>query len=240
MFDGTKHYYYSNAGTKGSVIINDIEPKTNVLDEAYMNSGDQRAYGYFNEKLRIDAILEKATSASVRAKYDDDTHIVKCYVVDAKTPYGKYVVSFDPSHDYNICELEQTIEPGDIGEGGVYKTCKSHAHYNVKEFKQLGATWYPWQAHVSEQLTMTGTSPGMSSSIEVEIQRKELVINPDFDGLKAFSLSEIKDGAAVSIPGKADVPFTWRHGQAHADVDENVVRTIDQTVQPKNATTKSQ
>ena len=166
---------------------------------------------------RIDSILSKADSLSSREKTESIAGC-ECYVIDAATKRGGYTVWIDPNHGYNIAKVQVQRKTGDlIGDGQYQKTDMSFSLENVR-FEEINDVWVPMQADM-QQIENDG-----AKTTKWHHKRTQIILNPDFQALKAFVPDDIPDGTKVLFPGEYGTEYKWQNGAPVAQVKSNVER----------------
>lgn len=173
--------------------------------------------GYFyGDYERVDSILQDADTISVR----DNTQSVggsDCYVIDAVTKHGRYMLWIDPEHGYNIAKAIARKTRGDLFSHGILKA-KERIYFTLKNvhFEKIDDVWVPIEA---DTYSSRNWSKGEFWKSSGHIKRTEFILNPDHDALGSFLPDDIRDGAKISyINGVRTRGYTWRNG---GPVDEN-------------------
>jgi len=196
----------------GTVIIN-RSSEYRIPDRILPNSGDGRAMGYcFGDGIRVDSILRKADTISVRDKTE---HISgsKCYVIDAETKRGKYTLWIDPKHGYSLAKAEVRRREGDLSQGRpLPKGTLSSSLENVR-FEEVDGVWVPMEWDI--KTTANWLNDYLISKIHDK--RMAITLNPDHEALGSFVPNDIKNGARVFVIGVRGIKYTWQDGQV---VDE--------------------
>ena len=219
LWDGKSFLSYARdeRNDLGSVIIN-RSSKYRTPDKILANSGDGTAMGYcFGDGIRVDSILRKADTISVRDKTE---HISgsECYVIDAETKRGKYKLWIDPKHGYNLAKAEVRRREGDLSQGRpIPKGTLSFFLENVR-FEKVDGVWVPMEWDIK----VTAKWPDKYLISKTHDKRTAITLNPDHDALGSFVPDDIKNGAKVYIQQVPGVHYTWQDGQV-VDKDGRVI-----------------
>jgi RNA polymerase sigma factor (sigma-70 family) len=218
IFDGKQYAFVASAlGQRPSATLDvrDVRVKE-VIDK---REGSDLAGTTYAAQVEM---LKTAAAHEIRAEYDRDG-AVKAWVVDADTPGGKLVIGFDPGRGYNITTLQETIRDGkDTFEGKIVNGGSREIGYDVIEFKQIKDRWVPWHWAASVNIRTKAGGGEYQEKKEIDVQRLEWALNPDFETLRVFTLDAIKEGARVTFisgPGPATIG-TWRNGKFQANPNQ--------------------
>ena len=214
MWDGKSFLSYARdkRNDLGSVIINKSLKKTrrNIL----ASSADGIAMGYcFGDYIRVDSILRKADTISVRDKTE---HISgsECYVIDAESKYGKHTLWIDPKHGYNLAKAEVRKRKGDLSQGRpIPRGTLSSSLENVR-FEKVDGVWVPMEWDINQ------TTYWLDDYIigKSHNKRTAITLNPDHEALGSFVPDDIKNGAKGYIRQAPGIYYIWQDGKV---VDEN-------------------
>jgi hypothetical protein len=138
-----------------------------------------------------------------------------CYVLEAQTQTGDYIVWLDPTRGYNIARallqqhfghLRPNGRPFEKGESGVYTLEKVR-------WEQRQGLWVPVEATGGQ----IDTAPGKAVSRQTwHFTLTRFALNPDHTALGSFVPDDIRDGAKFTLTGARgkDVRGTWQKGRA--------------------------
>ncbi|MCU0784838.1 MAG: hypothetical protein MUF81_12510 [Verrucomicrobia bacterium] len=170
-----------------------------------------QCFGYLlGDVERYDRIIRKAGPARVsvkKASLDEADH----YVIDAITPNGKYEIWLNPAKGYHFSKAVVVRKPGDLFMGHYVVelgTSKNSVVENTK-FVKAQDLWVPLEARARMDDTLPG---GGYYKASYEIKLESILINPNHEALKSFSIDDIKDGARASIHGKPGF-YSWQKGR---------------------------
>ncbi len=175
----------------------------------------------YDERHRIDLILKKAESLSLRARTENITGS-ECYVIDSETNFGRIALWIDPAHGYNIARAEYKSKPrSPLFNGTITNQSVTSCLENV-HFKKIDGKWVPVEMDFSQNIQY---DPDSHSNEKYHHKVTEIVLNPDHDALGSFDNPlenpkndpELKNGTQVRISG-VRTKFTWHDGKV---VDSN-------------------
>jgi RNA polymerase sigma factor (sigma-70 family) len=164
---------------------------------------------------RFDFILKNlATDISVRGK-TEDVNGSQCYVIDAETKKGKYVIWLDPAHGYNIAKAEVTRTGGNLRNGNdppIKTGDKEYRSMSNVKFRQIDGIWIPVEADIYYNYNLTAEF-GYTYWEKIHHKVIDFKINPDHDALGSFRLDDIPNGATVRFIDSLNTPYTWNDGK---------------------------
>jgi len=141
---------------------------------------------------RIDSILRKADNISLRQKTEQVGNS-QCYVIDAVTKRGKYMVWIDPEHGYNIAKIELQKRKGDlIGSSERVKIGVLFLLKNVR-FEKTDDVWVPVEADMKQY------QDDHISIIKWHHKRTKMTLNPDHNALGSFVPDDIPEGTKEKL-----------------------------------------
>jgi hypothetical protein len=218
LWDGKSFLSYARdkRNDLGSVIINrSLKKRENIL----ANSGDGIAMGYcFGDYIRVDSILRKADTISVRDKTEQISGS-ECYVIEAETKYGKHTLWIDPKHGYNLAKVLVRRRKGDLSQGRpIPRGTLSSSLENVR-FEKVDGVWVPMEWDI--KLRAYWLDDYLIS--KTHDKRTAITLNPDHEALGSFVPDDIKNGAKVYIQQVPGVHYIWQDGKV---VDEKG-RTVE-------------
>ena len=175
---------------------------------------------------RIDSILRKSNSLSVRSDLDL-VGSVECYVIDAVSRHGTYTIWLDPEHGYGIAKAIVRKGPEDLRWGRPRRDSVDNSIevlQNVR-FECVNGIWFPMEfewlsTEESKDRTLSGCTQYKVTYLDA---------NPDHNDLGSFRLDklDIQDGTRVKIPEAPGIRYVWQNGKIVADIDEYVIEEID-------------
>lgn len=141
---------------------------------------------------RIDSILRKADKISLRQKTEKVGNS-QCYVIDAVTKRGKYMVWIDPEHGYNIAKIELQKRKGDlIGSSERVEIGMLFLLENVR-FEKTNDVWVPVEADMKQY------QDDRISIIKWHHKRTKMTLNPDHNALGSFVPDDIPEGTKEKL-----------------------------------------
>ena len=182
--DGKKTYWHArrvgDPSVKGRVGYNDARPRKAVF---YL-SADAPILGFFRIEERLDSVLRQANQIAVRPK-TETIGGSECYVIDARTKYGKYSIWLDPEHGYHPAKVETKATEGDehAHERIVPKGLVKLGYLKNVRFEKIDGIWVPMEADVGIHNTH---EPDTFVKDDTHFKRTKIVLNPDHDKLGSF------------------------------------------------------
>ena len=216
LWDGETFFQYGGQEKHASFPFGSVTQITNFKDnieEGRKTHSHARfnLRGYFyGDYERVDSILRHADTISVR----DNTQSIggsDCYIINAVTEYGKYMLWIDPTHGYNIAKAIARKTRGDLWSHRILKG-KAKILFSMKNVRveRIDGVWVPMEADTYYSQTW---SRGQFWKCSGHIKRTEFILNPDHDALGSFLPDDIRDGAPVSlINGVRTKGYRWRNG----------------------------
>ena len=174
--------------------------------------------GYIGSNERLDSILRKADSISVR-KTTENVRGSECFVLDADTKYGRYTVWFDPEHGFHPSKARRRAKEGEY----------THAHLMLKgettftyldtiSFEKVDGIWVPMEANAGCDRVAVG---GDFVKDDYHYKRTDIILNPDHDKLGSFADPifedpnndpELVNGTRVRLKDP-EIEYTWQDGK---------------------------
>lgn len=169
--------------------------------------GDGYLWGFFHgfgSLERVDAIVRKAKEVSVRDRLGKAGES-SCYIIDAVTEHGKYVLWFDPERGCNIVKAQFLQREGDLNWNYEPLSKGSYSHQSMRNVRleKIDGLWIPVEADY--EYKWTGAN---AHHYKGHIKRTEVKLNPEF-GPDAFAVNDIADGARVELSGTYVIPDPW-------------------------------
>ncbi|GMV99920.1 MAG: hypothetical protein AMXMBFR84_10590 [Candidatus Hydrogenedentota bacterium] len=162
-----------------------------------MYLGGPKAMGFpLQEGRRMDEILSQANESRL---YYSTYNGIDYAVVEADTPYGFFVVWFDPEHDYDVGRYtiqrrEGHLDRKDRSQIRRRAEMTQDEVYNVSEFVMVDGQWVV--KAFTHQLVMQNLDLNLTSVIDSSFTRTQITLNPDFDALGTFNLMRgVPDGS---------------------------------------------
>lgn len=233
LFDGSRSMSYTSADNPrliGILLIQDSIPPEKVTDTF---NGILRCIllGSLTDHNQTVGTVLKASIDQTQASLQDGK-----VQLEAKTPHGLYRVIFDPDRGYNIVGAEVLVSAGDVIIGNPTPAGYSmrSSLTNVRLEKNSGI-WMPVEADYSIRRYYPREDHSHS---DIHIWMTDMKVSPDFDKLRAFEPSEVKEGARARVvdPEKIQTPYVWRNGKIELDADRQVPSDVDGLGIPAPAT----
>ena len=186
--------------------------------------------GYYSTAARqigagsLEALLLDARSVEPRGELEKIGGSA-CYVLDADTEYGKYVLWIDPVHGYNVARVEETKRNGDLY--GQYRLPWSgnekKTSVQTTRFQQTDYVWVPTECEFRGE-SKSGNGP---TKTLIRHKRVEVILNPDFEALASFLPDDVQEGARAELHTAPDGPFgdktdwgVWKNGRFVPSAEE--------------------
>jgi hypothetical protein len=176
-------------------------------------------YFYGNDK-RVDKLVWNADKIRVRSR-TEKVGGIDCFVIDAQSGEGNFVLWIDPEHGYNIARGQLLILEGQT----LYETIakKGEKYYtsldNVK-FEQIEDIWVPVEADILYDWKI----PGRYNYREtIHYKANEYKFNPDHDAVDSFESEDVQNGAwfrVIDENGKLlKDKYIWQDGELISQPD---------------------
>jgi hypothetical protein len=136
-----------------------------------------------------------------------------CYIIDAVTGHGKYVLWLDPERGYNIVKAQFLQREGDVYPSGETVAKGAYTHWSMKNVRleKIDGLWIPIEA--DSERTVMGSNP---SRTEKHVKRTEVKLSPEF-GPDAFVANDIPNWAPVELLGSYAIEgrplYYWHEGK---------------------------
>lgn len=165
---------------------------------------------------------------------------VLCYVIEANSKNGNYVIWIDPEHGYNISRAEIRKTGDNLWYEQPLSKLPTSEDYptpetilftikNVK-FQEIGNVWVPVEADMKNTWTY---KDGREVTVSMQHKRSDINLEPDFESVKAF-VPNIPDGTRVynevSRITSEGIQFEWKDGKPIRKMDDAVMVVIDDMV----------
>ena len=228
LFDGSRYIQFgfrlndrSSRVPMGSGFVESKDYVSDAVRKIYTMSSDADLRGYlYVMQERVDSILRQAQDIVV-SREQDSAGGPQCYVIRAKTKWGRYAIWLDPTHDYHIVRAGMHKEGGDLtGWGSNPNSNKPIPQgftydYTLSDiqFQKIGNQWVPMQA---TWVTDRKGPAGYYSIQKGHLKRTKVILSPDFDALHAFEPDDVRDGALFmkdTTPGQPAPQYIWQKGQ---------------------------
>jgi hypothetical protein len=159
----------------------------------------------------VDVVVRQATELSVRDRLGR-TGESKCYIIDAVTEHGKYVLWLDPERGYNIVKAQCLQREGDVhwNYNPVLKGTSSLYTLKNVRLQEINGLWVPVEADYESKRT----GPN-AHHYKKHCKRTEVKLNPDF-GPDAFILDDVPDWSPVELSGSYAIDnllYYWYEGK---------------------------
>ena len=242
IWDSKSFFEYRRSSKDPGIVFiaNNDRKKLNQVSVIYQ--GAPLMGIFFGDDQRVDSILQKANTISLREKTEQVSES-ECYVIEAVTQHGEYTVWIDPEHGYNIARAKLEKDKRDIAWNG--KTINEldpinpDAPTNIRRgfgkkvglsfslqkvrFEKIGDIWVPMEADYEYEKTY---EDGRVVIVTNHHKRTEINLNPDFTAVRAF-IPDILNGAKAYIEGVTSIGYRWIDGKLVPDVDDAVIAEID-------------
>jgi hypothetical protein len=226
--------YHRTVGSEykplGSVGIERIKKPAHNSGYKVICHEDGYIWGFFHghgNLERVDAIVRKAKEVSVRNNMGKAGGS-RCYIIDAVTEHGKYVLWLDPERGYNIVKAQFLQREGDLNWN--YEPLRKGAskHWSVRNvhLEEIDGLWIPVEADY--EYKWTGAN---AHHYKGHIKRTEVKLNPEF-GPDAFTVNDIADWASVTLSGSYAIedPWSWYYWWNKGQVVDYQGRVVEYKV----------
>jgi hypothetical protein len=211
-------------------VIEKNKDPSDALDMVKM-AGACAARGYFyGDGERIDLILRGADTISVAEK-TENVQGVGCYVIEAKSKYGKHKLWIDPEHGYNIARAQVHKSENDLLTRGKYILKRGESVSSTLDevqFKKINDIWFPMEGiGTNKNNLLDRKNP---SETRMTFRHSQVILNPDHEALGSFLPDDVRNGATVVIAGIDNTKYTWQDGKI---VDEQGREVDIETLEPQ-------
>jgi hypothetical protein len=187
------------------------------------------------EWKRVDERLREASVVRVRDKLEPaGAEASPCYVLEADTRHGRYIVWLDPAHGYLPAKAVRDCRFGHLRPNdqpyGQRETILGTL--DKVRFERRGDIWVPMEFTNSIDET---DAMGQRSRQTNLFRVTRITLNPDHVALKSFVPDDVEEGAVVT-DGHGQKIGVWHAGRV-LDAKGNVVRTLESSVGVKNGKT---
>jgi hypothetical protein len=210
--------YYKVVGSEshplGLVSIEGV--KKPAHDSGYKVTCHEDGYlwGFFHGYAsleRVDAIVRKAKEVSVRDNMGKAGES-SCYIIDAVTEHGKYVLWLNPERGYNIIKAQFLQGEGDLSWNyePLNKGKSYHRSLRNVRLEEIDGLWIPVEADY--EYKWTGAN---AHHYKGHVKRTEVKLSPEF-GPDAFKANDIADWAPIELSGSYDIDNSscyWHRGR---------------------------
>jgi hypothetical protein len=222
LYDGENVYYHSQTGKGARPDMIGIDPdpcEENI--RCLINTRGEGLQGRMSgDDLYINAIFRGAKiTVTVREK-PERVGDSDCYVIEARTNRGKYILWMDPNHGYNIARAEVSRSGNDIlGKKPLAESKTPYGQYVSDKysfrdvrFKKIGDIWVPMEATMKSIDIYSDGKKSDKCITTIQYKRTEVIVNPDHDALGSF-VPKFPNGSTVRVLGVPRVRFTWKDGK---------------------------
>jgi len=185
--------------------------------------GISHLLGYIDSDERLDEVLRKADSISVRKK-TENIRGSECFVIDADTKYGRYSVWLDTEHGYHPAKVRRKAKEGEYTHHHIIsKGSLGTGYLDVLQFKQVDDIWVPVEVKAGFHRTIG--SPAYYLAEDKRYKRTQIILNPDHDKLGSFADPiledpnndpELKNGTHVTLNNQP-TEYRWQDGKVIDD-----------------------
>ncbi len=213
LWDGKFYYEYSKSSFLDSSdvhVLSDQDEIKRAIAIGYAGAGPILGILYGNID-RSDSILRQSDSISVRNELEQ-IGSVDCYVIDARSKHGTYIVWLDPEHGYGIAKAIVHQGPEDLLHGRPISSYSNADSYegqsffmeNVK-FKNIEGVWIPIEADYHTIIReKEGTRTGQDHYRITQID-----VNPNHAELRSFIL-DVQASTSIGIVGAPGIEHKWK------------------------------
>lgn len=199
----------------GSVVIEKVKKPAHDSGYKAVCYDDGFLWGFFHgygNLERVDAIVRKAKELLVRDRLGKAGES-RCYIIDAVTEHGKYVLWLDPERGHNIVKAQFLQREGDLDWNyePISKGESRHQSMRNIRLEKIDGLWVPVEADYESK--RTGANARQHKG---HVKRTEVKLNPEF-GPDAFAANDIADWAPVELLGSYPIEgrpwYYWHEGQ---------------------------
>jgi beta-lactamase regulating signal transducer with metallopeptidase domain len=150
-----------------------------------------------------------------------------CHVVEAKTRYGTFTVWLAPEKGYNALKsvwrksgrdiLRENIR---IEDQGIVEWTET---VDAVEVQTIDGIFVPVAGRLTGRTKWA--SGGEDSEDHVTVQRREIVLHPDFQALGAFQIV-LPEGTEVRLAGNSQRTFRWSQGKFTPDINKCLAESL--------------
>ncbi len=149
-----------------------------------------------------------------------------CHVVEAKTRYGTFTVWLAPGKGYNALKSVWRKSGRDILRENIRIEDQNITEWvetvDAVDVQKIDGIFLP----VAGRLTQTAKWAGGEESEEhIVVQRREIVLHPDFQALGAFRVV-LPEGTEVRLADKSQRTFRWSNGKFTPDIHKYLMRSL--------------
>jgi len=232
LWDGEIHSKYQKAAKNdpGQLFLDDLTTWDSSSRDFEVGSLRYRheascAMGRYGGTLeRIDRVLRAAKEVSLRDGMEN-INGVPCYIIDARTKYGRFTVWVDPSHDFAISkwQIEASRAAGHLQYMGLtpYETYSEQSE--TTSFKRFDDIWIGTEMVRQKLYSREETTHEERAHTWIT----EFVPNPDHEVLGSFEQDDVPNGTLVIIAPVTHIRYVWHDGELVKHVDDDVVAQID-------------
>jgi hypothetical protein len=179
---------------------------------------------------RFDSVLRQADSTSVRSSLET-VGSEDCYVIDAKSKHGNYTLWLDPQHGYGLAKAQVYRGPEHLRFGrprSSYEVADDVSTFALSKvrFENVEGAWVPMEIDCG--FTSSYQAENLTSSVDLHYVIAQITLNPDHTQLRSF-VPDIENGTRVRLEEAPGIRYIWKNGTVVADIDDSVVKEIDQT-----------
>jgi rhodanese-related sulfurtransferase len=237
-WDGEKYMSYRKAEPNGvgHVFIDDMhsrpaEEKAGEINALLYGHPAAVLLGFYGGTFeRVDSVLRKAQSISVRESTervgDND-----CYVIDARTLYGRYTIWIDPQHGSNVARAQiiRTRDEGHLRRSYPPTIKRSSFTLENVRFEEVQGVWVAVEADFFTQTEEDRLRTSISSG-HGHVRIDEITLHPDHDALRSFTGGDIPNGTDVLVMPALHIRYAWTNGELVTQVNEKAIEKVDRIV----------
>jgi len=175
-----------------------------------------RIYGSGNKSVAD--LLSGAASLSIRENLEEVNGTV-CYIVEAKTKYGKVTAWIAPEKGYNALRWSIHKASNDLfSEAPISEAWEGMranswlADFVVDDLQKIGDFWVTKSGCMAISISYNEDSRIKTRVTKYKYKVSDIQIDPDFEALEAFKI-DFPDGTPVQIEQVPGVRYVWQNGK---------------------------
>jgi len=149
-----------------------------------------------------------------------------CHVVEAKTRYGTFTVWLAPEKGYNALKSLWRKSGRDILRENIRIENQGIAEWtetvDAVDVQKIDGVFLPVAGRLTGRTKWAG---GEESEDHITVQRREIVLHPDFQALGAFQMV-LPEGTEARLAGNAQRTFRWSQGKFTPDINKYLTRSL--------------
>ncbi len=236
LWDGRTYtkYHKPLGNGDGEVMIDDFataDPDTRefeIKSLQYWHYGSCLMGYHPGTFVRIDELLRDANDLRMHDR-TESVNGSQCYVIEASTKYGDFILWLDPQHGYAIAksQVQMSRAVGHLWHGQRLPFEIGSQVFEVIRFSRVSDVWIASEAVQVTEYTINSRSYRNKTHISVT----EFVPTPDHEALKSFAPDDIPEGTLTIIVPVTHIRYLWHAGaKLTLHFDKDVVAGIDKTL----------